>query len=133
MRAKIATRPRTIWNRTLGVVAGAGLAFACSSAGESSGPDPLPPAGGPFESDKPVGSIANENDGAETPSGTGGSSATGGNGGGAAVDSGDGDGGGERAIAEADVVALEGGKLYALSRYSGLSVIDVSVQDRLER
>jgi hypothetical protein len=41
-------------------------------------------------------------------------------------------GGGERAIAEADVVALEDGKLYALSRYSGLSVVDVSVQDRLD-
>jgi len=32
----------------------------------------------------------------------------------------------ERAIAEADIVQLHDGKLYALSRFSGLSIIDVS-------
>jgi hypothetical protein len=79
------------------------------------------------------GSGAATDGGAETPSGTGsgGSSSTGGSGGTGNVDSGGDDGGGERAIAEADVVALEDGKLYALSRYSGLSVVDVSVQDQL--
>lgn len=37
----------------------------------------------------------------------------------------------ERAITEADIIQVHGGKLYALSQFSGLSVIDVSVQDKL--
>jgi hypothetical protein len=137
MRAFSASKHRTLWTRTLGAVAGAGLAFACSSGGSTSDDPPLPPAGGPFESDDPTG-VSARDDAGEAPTagagtGSGGSSAgggTSGSGGGGAVDSG-GDGGGERAIAEADVVAIEDGKLYALSRYSGLSVVDVSVQDQL--
>jgi hypothetical protein len=41
------------------------------------------------------------------------------------------DGAAERAIEEADIVKFEGERLYALSRYGGLSVIDVSDPDRL--
>ena len=141
MRANRAALSRTIWIRTLGAVAGAGLAFACSSGEQANGPsDPLlPPPGGPFESDDPSRSSSTDVNGEQPPAagagtgsgGSGGSSSSAGSGGGAAVDGGGDDGGGERAIAEADVVALEDGKLYALSRYSGLSVVDVSVQDRL--
>ena len=36
------------------------------------------------------------------------------------------DGGAERAITEADILQLAGDRLYALSRYSGLSIVDVS-------
>src|SRR5690606_15218894 len=36
-----------------------------------------------------------------------------------------------RLIAEADVIKLDGSKLYALSRYSGLSIIDVEDPARL--
>src|SRR5690606_9509118 len=36
------------------------------------------------------------------------------------------DGGGERELSEADIVVVEGDLLYALSRYGGLSVIDIS-------
>jgi len=43
-------------------------------------------------------------------------------------DSGD---GAARAIEEADVIKLQDGRLYALSRYGGLSVVDVSQRDRL--
>jgi len=47
---------------------------------------------------------------------------------------GDADGGGEeeRLISEADIIKLDGTKLYALSRYSGLSVIDVADPADLE-
>ncbi len=38
----------------------------------------------------------------------------------------------EKIIAEADIVQLHEGLLYALSEYSGLSIIDVSVPDQLE-
>lgn len=37
----------------------------------------------------------------------------------------------ERAIQEADIIQLRGTRLYALSRYGGLSIVDVSVRDRL--
>lgn len=38
----------------------------------------------------------------------------------------------ERAITEADIIQVKDGKLYALSQYAGLSVIDVSVKDKLK-
>lgn len=37
----------------------------------------------------------------------------------------------ERAIAEADIIQVRDGKLYALSQFSGLSVIDISRRDHL--
>jgi hypothetical protein len=49
-------------------------------------------------------------------------------------DSGDGDGGdggGEEAIREADIIHLDGNRLYALSRLGGLAIIDVSTRDEL--
>ncbi|HEU4582441.1 MAG TPA: beta-propeller domain-containing protein [Polyangiaceae bacterium] len=44
----------------------------------------------------------------------------------APTDSGSGDGAAQRAISEADILQLDGDRLYALSRYSGLSIVDVS-------
>jgi hypothetical protein len=38
---------------------------------------------------------------------------------------------GSRAIEEADIIKVEGGKLYALSQYGGLHVVDVSQRDKL--
>lgn len=38
----------------------------------------------------------------------------------------DDDGGGERELSEADIVVVEGDTLYALSRYGGLSILDIS-------
>ncbi|WP_437828417.1 beta-propeller domain-containing protein [Sorangium sp. So ce1153] len=55
-----------------------------------------------------------------------------GTGGGAVPDDdGGGDGEAERAITEADIIQVKDGKLYALSQYSGLSIIDISRRDRL--
>src|SRR5690606_1800052 len=39
---------------------------------------------------------------------------------------GDGDGDGDRVISEADIIKLDGNRLYALSQFSGLSIIDLS-------
>ncbi len=44
----------------------------------------------------------------------------------AAAPAASGDGAAQRAISEADVLQLDGDRLYALSRYSGLSIVDVS-------
>jgi hypothetical protein len=44
---------------------------------------------------------------------------------------GDQSGDAQRAIEEADIIKTIGTKLYALSRYGGLSVIDVSTKDKL--
>jgi hypothetical protein len=52
-------------------------------------------------------------------------------GGGGGMPSG-GEGGAARDIEEADIVKFEEQRLYALSRYGGLSVIDISARDRLE-
>jgi len=41
------------------------------------------------------------------------------------------EGGAARVIEEADIIKVEGGKLFALSQYGGLSVIDVSKRDDL--
>ncbi|WP_437721952.1 beta-propeller domain-containing protein [Sorangium sp. So ce861] len=59
-----------------------------------------------------------------------GSSGAGGSAG--APDEGAGDDDPERAITEADIIQVHGGKLYALSQYAGLSVIDISRRDRLK-
>lgn len=59
--------------------------------------------------------------------------ASGAGGGAAGPDADDGgDGGAERAITEADIIQVHDGKLYALSQYSGLSIIDISRRDRLK-
>ncbi|WP_437285795.1 beta-propeller domain-containing protein [Sorangium sp. So ce406] len=60
----------------------------------------------------------------------GGSTGAGGGAGAPTADDG-GDGGAERAITEADIIQVHDGKLYALSQYSGLSIIDISRRDRL--
>ena len=95
-------------------------------------PDPIRPVDGVFESDDP-----NSNGEASANAATGGTSAVAGNPGStttgapiAAVDDADGESAG-RAIEEADIIKIEGGLLYALSQYGGLSVIDVSQRDVL--
>jgi hypothetical protein len=106
---------------------------ACSSSGN---PSNARPTDG-FESDDPSGRVG-RGDGADGGLGgnagtggsaSGGSATTGGSGGSGGSTGGEGDPG--RAIEEADVIKIEDGRLYALSRYGGLTVIDVSVRDRL--
>lgn len=106
---------------------------ACSSGGAEGGPTP-PVQGGVFESDDPNGD-ANQRgaggSGGSLAAGSGGTG-TGGSGGNAPVPDSDSPGSPSRAIEEADVIKIEDGKLYALSRYGGLSVIDVSRPDHLQ-
>jgi uncharacterized secreted protein with C-terminal beta-propeller domain len=45
--------------------------------------------------------------------------------------SGTSDGGAARAIEEADIIKIEGTRLYALSQYGGLSVIDIATRDQM--
>ncbi|MCC6526944.1 MAG: beta-propeller domain-containing protein [Polyangiaceae bacterium] len=84
-------------------------------------------ADGGFISDDPTGgSGASFNGGTDTTTST--QTGQGGSGTGGSAQ------GGEdpaRLIAEADIVQLDGGRLYALSQYSGLSIIDVSQPDQL--
>jgi hypothetical protein len=75
-----------------------------------------------FESDDP---------GRGTGRGVGGTASTGGTSSAGGSKGTPSDGEAERAIEEADIVKIEGERLYALSRYGGLSVIDVSDPDRL--
>ncbi|MGH1341681.1 MAG: beta-propeller domain-containing protein [Nannocystales bacterium] len=93
------------------VLAAAALAGCAQEAGPAAAED--------FVSDNPYGG---ENGG----SGTGDPTDGGDDGGG---DSGGDDG--SRDVAEADIVHIEGDRLYALSRYGGLTIVDVSTPDEL--
>jgi hypothetical protein len=91
-------------------------------------PSDDPPEENDFISGNPSGSPGRSapggaEDDANTSSGTGGQTAPS-----AGPDTG---GEAERAIAEADIIQVRDGKLYALSQYSGLSIIDLSRRDRL--
>ncbi len=77
-----------------------------------------------FVSDNPSGSGAGK--------GSTGTSTDGAGAGGASPGAEGGNAAAERAISEADIIQVDGGKLYALSQYSGLSVIDISQKDHLK-
>lgn len=101
------------WFHSAFLVPALGLAGGCSDSGTGA-------QDGDFVSDNPFGGggDGNGDDGGQT--------------GGEAGDDDDDDGGDpEREIAEADIVHIEGDRLYALSQYGGLAVIDVSEPDDL--
>lgn len=95
---------REAWLGVLAVVVG------CGGAGGGNGSQP-----GDFISDNPGGAGPGDDGSAGEDGGTGGQPG------------GDDDGG--REITEADIVHIEGDRLYALSRYGGLAVVDVSDPD----
>jgi hypothetical protein len=107
------------WRLAL-VAAIAGMLFGCASTGDGESG-----TAGVFESDDP-GFGSPGYDGPSGASGSGGTTGTGGSAGSG------GSGGAEKAIEEADIIQLQGSRLYALSRYGGLSVIDVSIKDQLK-
>lgn len=110
-----------------------------SSTGDPTGPSTGPGAG--YISDNPNATGSDEESGGDND----GSAVGAGTGSGAGEDDGGGTGGGasapddpgfeeqdpERVIAEADIIQVHGGRLYALSAYSGLSIIDIG-GDRLK-
>lgn len=98
------------------------MTLACSSSSPSADGGPDNPD---FVSDDPDldDDYYGGGNGGSGGSGTGGGAGSGGSGG---------EGGAERAIEEADIVQTSGNRLYALSRYGGLSIIDVGTQDELE-
>lgn len=100
-----------------------GALTACgnsSSGGSTSPADPSQPElhDNGFESDDPTGASA-QSAGGSADAGT------------AAVGASDSNGSATRAVEEADIIKVDGTRLYALSRYGGLSVIDVSDPDHL--
>lgn len=110
-----------------------GVAVGCSSGSPNDTTPPdftgRDPETGFFESDDPK-ARGDENDSKSS----GGSSSGGSSDAGAAApnasegsDSSD----AARAVQEADILKLDGNKLFALSRYGGLSIIDVSQKDKL--
>ncbi|MBK8259712.1 MAG: beta-propeller domain-containing protein [Polyangiaceae bacterium] len=83
-----------------------------------------PQGGGGFVSDSPFGNNGKNDDegGGDTATGAGGGS------GDPATDGG---GDGEKAILEADIIQVDGNKLFALSQYGGLSVVDMTDPNQL--
>lgn len=93
---------------------------------ESNGGNPAKPTDnepGVFESDAPNGSSSRGSKSASLDASEGASNS--------APTASGGDDGATRAIEEADIIKLEGTRLYALSQYGGLSVIDVSTRDQM--
>ena len=112
----------------LGVLSG--CSAESGATGGTTGSTTTAPGGGDggFVSDNPSGSAAKggANDSA-TGTSTGASEGAGG-----ASPGADDNAAANRAISEADIIQVDGGKLYALSQYSGLSVVDISQQDHLK-
>lgn len=105
------------------LISGVASAAVLLAAGCSTGPGDGDPD---FVSDNPAGGGDGDGDG-----GTGASSGGEGDPGGDGDGDDGGDDGGERDISEADIIEIEGDRLYALSSLSGLAVIDVSTRDVL--
>ncbi len=108
--------------------------MACSSGSTSAGfddpSDPTDPrVDNGFESDDPTGGQGPSRGGdygEDAGNGASGAAGTGG------APSAGGDDGAARAIEEADIVKVQGDRLYTLSRYGGLGIIDVSVPAKLK-
>ncbi|AUX35775.1 MULTISPECIES: beta-propeller domain-containing protein [Sorangium] len=113
------------WLVVAATAASAGLAGCVVGGSTGNPPDDAPTD---FISGNP-----NGNDGrGEDDGGSANAAGTGAGGGAAGPDEGGGDDDPERAITEADIIQVKDGKLYALSQYAGLSVIDISRRDRLK-
>ncbi|XXX74279.1 beta-propeller domain-containing protein [Sorangium sp. So ce134] len=111
------------WLAVAATAASAGLAGCVVGGPTGTPPDDAPTD---FISGNP-----NGNDGrGEDDGGSANAGSTGAGGSAGAPDEGAGDDP-ERAIVEADIIQVKDGKLYALSQYAGLSVIDISRRDRL--
>lgn len=125
---------------------GSALAVACGDSGSNSAPsepndpgeEPMVSNDGAFESSSPGGEGAGGPGAVTGADSAGASESAGASANGAAPPGaepgalvGDDSATAERAIEEADIVKLDGNRLYALSQYGGLSVIDVSNPDAL--
>ena len=108
----------------LGLLAAAMTLGACGSGGDGplnqDGPEEVDNG---FESDDPSGKTAASREGSSADAGSAG----------AAAPSADGkNDDAARAVEEADILKVDGTRLYALSRYGGLAVVDVSDPDHLK-
>ncbi len=119
-------RSNSRWLLCLTLLAGGTLAAACGS-GSGTGDGPFEIDNG-FESDDPSGKSAASKSGGSSSGGSSADAGTATNGGAAS----DGSGGATRAVEEADILKLDGTRLYTLSRYGGLAVIDVTDPDHMK-
>jgi len=97
------------------------LAAGCGAGGP--GDQPFAEIDNGFESDDPSGRSAAE----RGLSSSGGSADAG-----AAPAEGADDGSAERTVQEADIIKMDGNRLYALSRYGGLAIIDITNPDKMK-
>ncbi len=112
------------------VFAAIGAAVACGSGGEGSlNPDgAFEEVDNGFESDDPTGQDSASRGGAMADSAAGSSS-----GGAPAPEANEGSSkDAARAVEEADILKVDGTRLYALSRYGGLAIVDISNPDQLK-
>jgi uncharacterized secreted protein with C-terminal beta-propeller domain len=98
------------------------VAAGCSSSPSAHTGSPTGEGNGVFESDSPT---SNNGKGPNFGAGAPGGAVT-------AAPTADGGDEAARAIEEADIIKVEGQRLYALSQYGGLNVIDVSQRDHLK-
>ena len=102
------------------------LAIGCGSAGGGGDPNEIDNG---FESDDPTGKSAAEKGGSSSSSGGGASADAG-----AAAPSAEGAGSdaAQRAIQEADIIKVDGNRLFALSKFGGLAIIDIANPDQMK-
>ena len=116
-------RTKLAWILAATLLAGANVVMGC---GSGQGPDNALEVDNGFESDDPAGRSA-----ASRGESTGGADA----GAASPTSPGASDGKGDsanRAVEEADIIKQEGNRLYALSRYGGLAIVDISDPDHLK-
>jgi hypothetical protein len=103
-----------------------GLALGAAGCGGGGGGQTVAEIDNGFESDDPSGRSASERNGASP-----GASADAGT---AAPSAGEpmDNGGAQRAVQEADIIKVEGNRLYALSKFGGLAIVDITNPDQLK-
>ncbi|MBX3205894.1 MAG: beta-propeller domain-containing protein [Labilithrix sp.] len=119
-------RPLLLLTASFSVLA---LAAGCGSGG---GDDFAGEVDNGFESDDPSGQSASRNAASSSSGSSGGSG--GADAGAAAPESADdGAGGGaERVVQEADIIKVDGNRLYALSKFGGLAIVDITNPDAMK-
>ncbi|MDF2692278.1 MAG: hypothetical protein K0S65_661, partial [Labilithrix sp.] len=105
-------------------VSGTVLAVGCGSGGGNGGP--LVEVDNGFESDDPSGRSASDRNGSSSSGGTAGSSDA------ATAPEDESADGASRTVQEADIIKVDGNRLYALSRYGGLAIVDITNPDQMK-
>ncbi len=114
------------------VLGGATLVAGCGSSDDQQNPDGPFEVDNGFESDDPTGRSAQSKGGEMNAGGTSSSSGSSGTSGSVPAPADPSGADASRAIEEADIIKQEGNRLYALSRYGGLAVVDITDPDHMK-